>query len=206
MRYFLLIFALCVVTVMAIAGKRGSISRRPPIEVFPDMDRQPKLRPQTPNSFFADGKSSRPPIAGTIAWGDDHYQDTPVNTGRVSGTTNFVEVLPVDVNLQLLDRGQQRFNINCSPCHGAQGDGNGITKKIGAMGVVANLHDKRIVELPDGEIFNTITYGKNLMGGYGANVTVEDRWAIVAYLRALQLSRLGSLDDVPEQLRATLKK
>jgi mono/diheme cytochrome c family protein len=205
MRYFLLIFALCVVTVMVVAGKRGSISRRPPIEVFPDMDRQPKLRPQTPNNFFTDGKSSRPPIAGTVAW-DDHYQDTPVNTGKLPGTTNFVEVLPVDVNGKLLARGQQRFNINCSPCHGAQGDGGGITKKIGAMGVVANLHDKRIVELPDGEIFNTITYGKNLMGGYGANVTVEDRWAIVAYLRALQLSRLGTLDDVPEQIRATLKK
>src|SRR5689334_1516279 len=205
MRYFLLIFALCVVTVMAIAGKRGSISRRPPIEVFPDMDRQPKLRPQTPNHFFADGKSSRLPIAGTIAW-DDHYQDTPVNTGRTPGTTNFVEVLPVDVNVQLLDRGQQRFNINCSPCHGAQGDGNGITKKIGAMGVVANLHDKRIVELPDGELFYVISNGRNNMGAYGPTVTVEDRWAIVAYLRALQLTRLGMIEDLPQELRAGLNK
>ncbi|MDB6017086.1 MAG: cytochrome [Pedosphaera sp.] len=204
MRYFLLIFVLCAVVVVAVAGKRGSISRRPPIEVFPDMDRQPKLRPQTPNNFFADGKSSRLPIAGTIAW-DDHYQDTPLNTGRVSGTTNFVEVLPVEVSSKLLARGQQRFNINCSPCHGAQGEGNGVTKKLG-MSVVANLHDKRIVELPDGEIFNTITYGKGLMGSYAANVTVEDRWAIISYLRALQLSRLGSIDDVPDQLRATLKK
>ena len=91
------------------------------------------------------------------------------------------------------------------PCHGAQGDGNGITKKYG-MAVVANLHDKRIVELTDGEIFNTITYGKGLMGPYGPNVTVEDRWAIIAYLRALQLSQLGTVDDVPEQMRSTLKK
>jgi mono/diheme cytochrome c family protein len=205
MRYFLLIFALCTVMVVAIAGKRGSISRKPPIEVFPDMDRQPKLRPQTPNSFFGDGKSSRLQVAGTIAQGD-HYEDTPVNTGKVAGTTNFVEVMPVAVNSRLLARGQQRFNINCSPCHGAQGDGNGITKKIGAMAVVANLHDKRIVTMADGEVFNTITYGKGLMGAYGPNVTVEDRWAIVAYLRALQLSRLGNIDDVPEQVRATLKK
>jgi Cytochrome C oxidase, cbb3-type, subunit III len=205
MRYFLLIFALCVVTVVAVMGRRGSPSRKPPIEIFPDMDRQPKLRPQTPNNFFANGKSSQEPIPGTIAQGD-HYETTPVNTGRVTGTTNFVDVLPVKVTAQLLDRGHQRFNINCSPCHGEQGDGNGITKKIGAMGVVANLHDKRIVELPDGEIFNTITYGKNLMGPYGANVTIEDRWAIVAYLRSLQLSRLGTLDDVPEPLRASLKK
>jgi mono/diheme cytochrome c family protein len=204
MRYFLLIFGLCVIMTMAIAGKRGSTSRREPIEIFPDMVRQPKLRPQTTDAFFDDGKSSRPPIAGTIARGD-RYQDLPVNTGRIPGTTNFIDVIPVDVTAKLMARGQQRFNINCSPCHGAQGDGNGITKKYG-MAVVANLHYKRIVELNDGEIFNTITYGKGLMGPYGPNVTVEDRWAIISYLRALQLSRLGTADDVPEQLRSTLKK
>lgn len=205
MRYLLLILALCTVVVMGIAGKRGSLSRRPPIEIFPDMNRQPKLRPQTPDAFFEDGKSSRLPVAGTVARGD-RYADEPVNTGRVTGTTNFVPVMPVAVTAKLLARGQQRFNINCSPCHGAQADGNGITRKIGAMAVVANLHDKRIVELPDGEIFNTITYGKNLMGPYGANVVVEDRWAIIAYLRALQLSQLGTVDDVPEQMRSSLKK
>jgi mono/diheme cytochrome c family protein len=204
MRYFLLIFALCTVMVVAVAGRRGSISRRPPIELFPDMNRQPKLRPQVPNAFFADGRSSRPPIPGTIARGD-RYEDLPVNTGRVTGTTNFVETIPVEVTAKLLARGQQRFNINCSPCHGAQGDGNGVVKKLG-LATVANLHDKRIVELADGEIFNTITYGKNTMGPYGANVTVDDRWAIISYLRALQLSRLGSVDDVPESMRASLKK
>jgi len=204
MRYFLLIFALCTVMVVAIAGKRGSISRRPPIELFPDMNRQPKLRPQVPNAFFADGRSSRPPIPGTIARGD-RYEDLPVNTGRVTGTTNFAETIPVEVTAKLIARGQQRFNINCSPCHGEQGDGNGVVKKLG-LATVANLHDKRIVELPDGEIFNTITYGKNTMGPYGANVTIDDRWAVIAYVRALQLSRLGSIDDVPESMRASLKK
>jgi mono/diheme cytochrome c family protein len=206
MRYFLLIFVLSVLAVVGIAGRRGSLSRRPPIELFPDMNRQPKLRPQTPDAFFADGKSSRVPVAGTIAREDIHYADLPVNTGREPGTTNFVANIPVEVTAQLLARGQQRFQINCSPCHGAQGDGNGITRRIKAMATVANLHDKRIVELADGEIFNTITYGKNLMGPYGANVTIEDRWAIIAYLRALQLSQLGTVDDVPEQVRSTLKK
>ena len=205
MRYMLLIFALCAVVVVGIAGRRGSISRRPPIELFPDMNRQPKPRPQSPSAFFENERSSRLPIAGTVARGD-RYEDLPVNTGHVPGTTNFVEILPVEVTARLLARGQQRFNINCSPCHGAQADGNGITRKIGAMAVVANLHDKRIVEMADGEIFNTITYGKNLMGPYGPNVTVEDRWAIIAYLRALQLSQLGTVDDVPEQMRSTLKK
>jgi mono/diheme cytochrome c family protein len=204
MRYFLLIFGLSVVLVMGIAGKRGSLSRREPIEIFPDMNRQPKLRPQNTDAFFADGKSSRMPIPGTIARGD-RYEDLPVNTGRIPGTTNFIDAIPVDVTEKLIARGQQRFTINCSPCHGAQGDGNGITKKYG-MAVVANLHDKRIVELKDGEIFNTITYGKGLMGPYGPNVTVEDRWAVIAYLRALQLSQLGTVDDVPEQMRSTLKK
>jgi mono/diheme cytochrome c family protein len=204
MRYLLIFFVLCTVMVVAIAGKRGSISRRPPIELFADMNRQPKLRPQTPDAYFADGKSSRLPIAGTIAR-EDRYEDLPVNTGRKTGMTNFVETLPVEVTAKLMARGQQRFTINCSPCHGPQADGNGITKKYG-MPTVANLHDKRIVEMTDGEIFNTITYGKNLMGPYGPNVTVEDRWAIIAYLRALQLSQLGNVDDVPEAMRSTLKK
>jgi hypothetical protein len=206
MRYFLLIFVICCGLVVVVAGKRGSLSRREPIEIFPDMNRQPKLRPQTPDMFFADGKASRVPIAGTIAREDTHYEDEPANTGHVPGTTNFIATIPVQVTETLLARGQQRFLINCSPCHGAQGDGNGITKRIGAMATVANLHDKRIVELADGEIFNTITYGKSLMGPYGANVTVDDRWAIVAYVRALQLSQLGTIDDVPEQMRSSLKK
>ncbi len=205
MRYFLLIFVLAAVLVAAIAGGRGSISRNRPISVFPDMDKQWKLLPQKDAEFFADGRSSRQPVAGTIARGTP-YQDWPVNTGRVAGLTNFVDNIPVPVTEQLLARGKQRFNINCSPCHGEQADGNGITKKLGVMPTVANLHDKRIVELPDGEIFNTITYGKGLMGAYGANVVVQDRWAIIAYLRALQLSKLGTIEDVPAQFQSALKK
>jgi mono/diheme cytochrome c family protein len=127
-------------------------------------------------------------------------------TGHVTGSTNYVEVNPLPVTAELLQRGRERFTIYCSPCHGAQADGNGITKKVGAMAVVANLHDKRIVEMTDGEIFNVITHGRNLMGAYGPNVPTEDRWAIISYLRALQLSQLGTIDDVPQELRATLKK
>jgi mono/diheme cytochrome c family protein len=204
MRYVFLIFALCTVMVMVIAGKRGSTSRRPPIELFADMDRQPKLRPQTPNSFFGDERSSRGPIPGTIARGDA-YEDIPANTGRMPGTTNFVEHIPVPVTPALMARGRERFNINCSPCHGMLADGNGVVKKLG-IGQVANLHDRRIVELADGEIFNTISNGKSTMSGYAANVVPQDRWAIVAYLRALQLSQLGLPDDVPDQYRNAFKK
>jgi mono/diheme cytochrome c family protein len=215
MRYLLAIFVLSVLATIGVLGFRGTHSRRTPLYIFPDMERQLKLRPQKPNAFFTNGLSSQPPIPGTIARSQPlqtvsgpvyPYEDAPVNTGRVTGTTNFIENIPVAVNASMLQRGQQRFTINCSPCHGQLADGNGITRKVGAMAVVANLHDKRIVEMADGELFHVITNGRNWMGSYGANVTVEDRWAIIAYLRALQLSRLGSLDDVPEALRATLKK
>src|SRR5438876_1132595 len=215
MRYFLVIFGVCVIATMGILGKRGSHFRQPPLYIFPDMEFQLKLRPQKENGFFANGISSQVAPAGTIARSTPimtangpvyPYEDSPVNTGRVTGTTNFVENNPLPITDALLKRGQQRFTINCSPCHGATAEGKGITQKIGAMAVVANLHDKRIVELADGELFFVITNGRNLMGAYGANVTVEERWAIIAYLRALQLARLGTIDDVPQELRGSLKK
>ncbi len=204
MRYFLAIYVLAIIGVVSIAGLRGSHSARPPLEVFPDMDRQNKLRPQAANAFFADGRSSQPYVAGTIARGTP-YQDIPVNTGRISGTTNFVSTIPVTINEALLARGKQRYNINCTPCHGAVGDGKGITTKYG-MVAVANFHDPRLVKMSAGEIFNTITHGKNLMGPYGANIEIADRWAIIAYLRALQRSRLAVADEVPENQRAALQQ
>jgi hypothetical protein len=215
MRYFLVIFGLCVLVVMGVLGKRGDHFRQPPLYIFPDMEWQLKLRPQKENGFFTNGLASQLAVAGTVprstplrtAEGPVYpYEDAPVNTGRLTGTTNFVENNPMPITREFLDRGRQRFTINCSPCHGATADGNGITKKIGAMLVVANLHDKRIVEMADGELFYVITNGRNNMGAYGANVTIEDRWAIIAYLRALQLARLGTIDDVPQELRASLKK
>jgi hypothetical protein len=205
MRYFLLFFVVLVVGVVVVAGRRGDTSRRPPIEIWNDMDRQLKLRPQSAANLSDDGLGSRLNVAGTVARGEP-FAGTPYNTGLVSGSTNFVEVMPVSVTPALMARGRERYNISCSPCHGAVGDGNGITKKIGAMAVVANLHDPRIVGLPDGDIYNTIRMGKGLMGGYGANISVEDRWAIVAYLRALQLARLGSPADVPAEFQSQLLK
>ncbi|HSY42776.1 MAG TPA: cytochrome c, partial [Candidatus Acidoferrum sp.] len=108
-------------------------------------------------------------------------------------------------NGKLLARGHERFDIYCAPCHGKLGDGNGITKKIGDMPAVANLHDLRIVSMADGEIFNTITFGKNTMGAYGPLIQTQDRWAIIAYLRALQLSVLGSTNDLSATQQAALK-
>jgi mono/diheme cytochrome c family protein len=136
------------------------------------------------------------------------YEDSPVNTGRIVGTTNWVPVSPLPMTRQLLERGQQRYQINCMPCHGPDGDGKGITSKYG-MVAMANFHDKRLIDMCDGEIFNTITYGKPpalLMRSYAANVTVEDRWAIIAYIRVLQRSQLATSEDVPEPERAQFKK
>jgi mono/diheme cytochrome c family protein len=200
MRYFVLSFFIACVLVVGVLGFRGKTSRKPAVELFSDMDRQPKIRPQTPSVFFADGRASRPPIQGTVARGA-HFLDVPANTGMETGTTNFVALNPLRITNELMARGQQRYNINCAPCHSPIGDGNGITKKFG-MAVVANLHDPRIVQMTDGELFYVITNGRNLMGPYGPNVVPEDRWAIIAYVRALQLARLGSAEDFQGQRAA----
>jgi len=222
MRYFVLgLFLLCA-AILAIAGLRfdhgGRISRKPPLEFFPDMDRQPKLRPQTHNSLFSDGLSSRLRVENTIprseprlvqgelvsSYENSPYRETAINTGKVPGTTNWVELNPLPVSEALLERGRERYTIYCAPCHSPAGDGRGITAKYGMVGM-ANFHDKRLVVMTDGEIFNTITQGKNQMGGYAAQIEIEDRWAIIAYVRALQRSHLGNLDDVPADKRASLK-
>jgi hypothetical protein len=188
------------------------------LEVFPDMDRQAKLRPQNVDSFFTDGRSSRLPVAGTIPRSAPYrmssadsnlvaypFEDAPVNTGRVTGTTNFVENGPFEITPQFMARGRERFQINCAPCHGPLADGNGMTKKLG-MAAVANLHDPRIVRLADGELFYVITNGRNTMYPYGGQVPVEDRWAIIAYVRALQWSRLATAQDIPESQRTFFTK
>jgi mono/diheme cytochrome c family protein len=214
MRHFLLILLTGVAVVAGIAGLRGHLSRKPPIEIIPDLNRQFKLRPEQPNAFFANGLSSQLPPPGTVARSQPvqtvsgpvyPYEDSPVNTGCLTGTTNFVSTNPLPVTPPLLRQGQEQFEIYCTPCHGSLGDGNGITKKLGVMPAVANLHDQRIVEMADGEIFNTITHGKGLMAAYGPTVSVRDRWAVIAYLRALQLSWLGSTNDLPPAERADLK-
>lgn len=122
----------------------------------------------------------------------------------MTGSTNWIEISPVEITEALMERGHQRYDIHCTPCHGAAGDGKGITSKYG-MVAVANFHDARLVSMTDGEIFSTITNGKNLMGPYGANIKIEDRWAIIAYLRALQRSRLSTMDDVPEPQKAAFQ-
>jgi hypothetical protein len=212
--YFILVFTAGAAAVFAIVGIPGHLSRTPPLEVFPDMDRQAKLRPEKPFDFLPNGLSSQLPPAGTVARSAPvatlsgpvySFQEVPLNTGCVTGTTNFVALNPLPVTGPMLQRGREQFDIYCAPCHGRLGDGNGITKKLSVMPAVANLHDKRIVEMTDGEIFNTITRGKGLMGAYGPVMPASDRWASVAYLRALQLSQLCSTNELSAGQRAALK-
>lgn len=202
--YFLTIWALSVVAIVSVAGLRGSKSTKPPLEVFPDMDRQPKLRPQTTTRFagFADGQSSRLPVAGTVSR-ESARELTAAVTGK-NADGSWVDAMPATVTREFVERGRNRYNIYCAPCHGIAGDGNGVTTKFG-MGNVAKFHDERLIRMADGEIYNTISNGKNLMLPYADKLVPEDRWAVVAYVRALQLSRLGKKEEIPDAVKATLK-
>jgi mono/diheme cytochrome c family protein len=224
LRYFFASFVLITCAVVALAGFRGQKSGLPPIEIFPDMDHQPKYQPQHPNGFFADNRSARKPVEGTIPLGytlEGRYLQTPAkngtyspagftnapdyyNTGHIAGS--YGDGFPLEVTETLLNRGEERYNINCAVCHGRTGYGNGIVQQIGKWATVANLQDDRIRTMPDGQIFSTITNGKNTMGAYGPQIAVEDRWAIVAYLRALERSQNGKLTDLSEAQQKELQQ
>ncbi|MGC1481169.1 MAG: cytochrome c [Chthoniobacterales bacterium] len=225
LKYFFIFFALIVITVVALAGFRGERSSARPIEIFPDMDHQPKVKAQKPSEFFADGAATRLPVPGTvplgyampIAEGDQAEAMAaagPYKSIRFSGAPGYFDTgkfedqwgtgIPFEVTPEILERGRERYSISCAVCHGATGAGNGITSKYGIVGI-ANLHQDRLVEMADGEIYNTITHGKNTMMGYGYNIQVPDRWAIVAYVRALQRSWKGTIADVPAAERPKLE-
>ena len=221
MKYFLLAFLLAVVTVVIVAGPRGRHSTNRPFEFFPDMVRQDKVKPQQPSSFFADGLGPRKPVDGTVPIGYEVPRETVAShlapaaspgalmpastipaftagpgyydTGKMGD--QWGTGLPIEVTPTVMARGQQRFTINCAVCHGATGSGNGVTSKYGLAGI-ANYHDDKYVKMADGEIFNTITNGHNTMMGYGSNVAVADRWAIIAYIRALQRLEMVKLDEL----------
>jgi Cytochrome C oxidase, cbb3-type, subunit III len=212
-----------IAAVLALAGFRGSKSPVPPIEIFRDMDHQPKFNPQHASAFFADGNSARKPVAGTIPMGytlPGAYLQASARNGSLksAGFTNqpdyfntgtmgdsFGDGIPVEVTEQFMERGQERYNIHCVVCHGQVGTGNGIVGSYG-LAAIANLHLDLFKTMPDGQLFHTITNGKNTMGAYGPNIAVEDRWAIVAYIRALQRSQAGKLADLSAEQQKTLQE
>jgi mono/diheme cytochrome c family protein len=203
MRYVYLVFGLLVILAVSLAGFRGATFRSPPIEIFDDMDRQPKVKAQSASKFFADGRADRPTPANTVARGHLDADDALFRGQNPDGSwvPGFPGSLTVDETL--IRRGQNRYVIYCAPCHGAIGDGNGITKSYG-MGATATLLDERLRTMSSGEILNTIANGKNTMRGYGDKLDAQDRWAVVAYVRALQRASHASPADVPESAKSQL--
>ncbi|MCX7717471.1 MAG: cytochrome c [Candidatus Sumerlaeaceae bacterium] len=163
---------------------------------------QPYYQPlsKQKSEIFADNRSSRPLVEHTVARG--HLRDgSLLYTGRVNG--QFAEVFPFPVTREVLRRGQERYNIFCAPCHGQTGLGNGMIVQRGHA-PAASYHDDRLVTAPVGYFFDVITNGFGRMYAYNAQIAPEDRWAIVAYVRALQYSRRATLEDVPEAERVKL--
>jgi mono/diheme cytochrome c family protein len=165
------------------------------------MAEQPSYRPLQATTFFDDGRSARPQVPGTIARGqlelDDHYY-----RGRVDG--QLATTIPLPITPELLMRGQQRFNIYCSPCHDRAGTGNGMIVQRGYH-QPPSYHIPRLREAPVGHLFDVATNGYRLMPDYSAQVSVADRWAIVAYIRALQFSQYAPLDTIPREQREQLE-
>ena len=203
LRGFLLISLLLTIAAVAVLGFRGEKTTNEPWEIFPDMVRQIKVRAQSPLNFFADGRGPRMPVNGTVPIGYEMPKPQPIGApeshpvARFSVGTDYIDTgkmadrwgtgIPVPVTAQLLQRGRERFNITCAMCHGATAAGNGITKQYG-LNTVVTLQDDRIRKMA------------------GPNIMVADRWAIIAYLRALQRSQNAGIVDVPPEHRADLEK
>lgn len=219
----IIVYVLLILTLLAIlppviaAQARSKPNSNLPINIIQDMDLQAKFKQQSINPLFADGRSQRPQISGTVAQGET-YQDTHFNEGVVDG--QWAQSLPAQMKLDmaLLERGQGRFNIYCAPCHGYSGAGNGTVNQR-ALELVSNadgpvngtvwvaaksLHDETVAVQPIGQLFNTATNGVRNMAGYASQIPTADRWAIVAYVRALQRSQNASMADVPADKRGGL--
>jgi mono/diheme cytochrome c family protein len=187
---------------LSFTGCRGEISHQPPLWIKHGMEFQPKYKAFEENDYFADGRNMRTPPAGTVARGllkaDDAFW-------RGGDSAHPVTKNPVPISMDLLSRGQERFNIYCSPCHGITGMGNGMVAQHGFVPAPPNLFQDRIVKLSDGDIYRTVSYGIRTMPSYVKQIPEADRWAIVAYLRALQMSQNAPLSAVPDSVKASLR-
>jgi mono/diheme cytochrome c family protein len=160
-----------------------------------DMANQPKARPLSPSEFFDDGRSERPLLENTVARGA--LADDALFVPKDSN--NF----PLPVNQELLERGEERYQIFCTPCHGLQGDGNGLIAMRG-MKHPPSYHQDRLRQVPNGYLYDVVTNGFGAMLGYSAQIPPRDRWAIISYVRALQLSRNAHVADLPGDVREKL--
>lgn len=177
-------------------------TRQPPVWVWSDMKKQDKYKAQAESQFFADGRASRRPVEDAVSQ-ELYVADTPRATGAEENGA-YVARNPLPLTKETLLRGQQRFNIYCAPCHDRTGTGRGVVPAK-AVWVSGNLHDPRMVNMVDGELFHIVTFGRRSMPGYRFQVTQDDRWAIVAYVRALQRASLATMADVPADMQEKVK-
>lgn len=207
MRYPALLLAVLALSVLTV-GCRGSLSEKPPVHPNLNMDFAQHFEPQEVNTFFEDGRAMRPPVPGTVARGL-LMEDTEFFLGRTE-TGEYIAEMPVPLTRELLERGLERYNIYCAVCHGRAGDGQGIIM-VGNGGngygytPASSYHDDRLQQTTDGYLYDVVANGVRNMPGYAQQIPVADRWAIVAYIRALQRSQEAREGDLPpsilEQIR-----
>lgn len=167
-----------------------------------DMHDQPRMEPLEPSVFFRDGRASRPVLEGTVALGQ-LQEDAHLHTGKVAGKD--AGAFPFAVTRDVIERGRQRYTIFCEPCHGSLGDGRGMVVERGFR-QAASFHIDRLRSAPPGYFFDVITRGFGVMYSYASRIEPSDRWAIVSYIRALQLSQNATIEDVPAEHRDELLK
>jgi mono/diheme cytochrome c family protein len=207
MRTFLTIYVLVIAVTVSILGFRGTLTEKEPFEVFSDMDRQAKYKPQAENGFYLNGQNDRLPPKMTMSRGNalemkevfatDYTANSAAKELLLSGKDadgEFSDVFPYPVDFELMQYGKESYNIYCMTCHGAAGDGNGVTKPYGIL--ATSYHDDRLRDAPDGYIYDVITNGKGLMYGLKDRLSNKQRWGIVLYLRALQRSQSASLETL----------
>ncbi len=193
--------AVCVAAALSLWSCQGQPSADPPIHLNPNMDNQEKLVAYGESRISADGAAMRTPPAGTVARGQ-LVTDIAYHSG-VDASGDTLRQMPVAITMPLLQRGRERFNIYCSPCHGQVGDGRGIMVTRGYV-PPPSFHTDRIRNMRDGEIFGVITNGVRNMPSYRHQIPVDDRWAITAYLRTLQRAHNATLNDIPLEQRDKL--
>lgn len=209
------VYAFLMAALLIIFGFQGRKTENTPLEIFPDMDRQSYVLPQQEFPWFANDMGDRPIPVGVIPTTDEMQETYPflqpldmyqgsryLMTGR-NADGEFGDGIPVPVTREFMAMGREKYELFCTICHGRTGDGNGITKSYGII-ATPSYHMERYYEQPDGQIYNTIANGYNTMGAYGKKLSIEERWAVVAYVRALQRARTATLEDVPLAERRTL--
>lgn len=186
------------VVATALAGCQGMPSDKPPIQIIRNMHHQTRVNAQASSEFFADRRGNRLPVEGTVARGELRLDDH-LHRGLVDG--GYATALPMPLTEELLERGQDRYQIFCAPCHGAAGDGDSVVA-YRSQWVIPTFHSERQREMPIGQFYDIITNGINTMPAYSSQIRNDDRWAIAAYVRALQVSRGMAAADLPAELRS----